>query len=83
MEPEAQEVPKDDTPELIPVVRRSQILRTQTKQSYVQSMSGTKYEAIMAQLEQHGTLHPDAHMLFNQSPEEKPTIVSVIMTQLS
>ena len=46
-------------------------------------MSGTKYETIMAQLEQHGKLHPDAHMFLNQALEEKPTIVSVIMTQLS
>ena len=46
-------------------------------------MSGTKYETIMDQLEKHGTLHPDAHMFFNQALEEKPTIVSVIMTQLS
>ena len=46
-------------------------------------MSGTKYETIMAQLEQHGTLHPDAQMFFNQALEEKPTIVSVIMKQLS
>ena len=37
----------------------------------------------MAQLEQHGTLYLDAHMFFNQALEEKPTIVSVIMTQLS
>ena len=46
-------------------------------------MSGTKYETIMAQLEQHVMLHPDAHMFFNQALEEKLTIVSVIMTQLS
>ena len=82
MEPEAQEVPKDDTPEIIPGVRRSHRVRTQTKQSYVPSMSGTKYETIMAQLEQHGTFHPDSHMFFNQALEEKPTIVSVVMTQL-
>ena len=83
VEPEAQEVPKDDTPELIPGVCRSQRVRTQTKQSYVPSISGTKYETIMAQLEQHGTLHPDAHMFFNQALEKEPTIVSVIMIQLS
>ena len=83
VEPEAQEVPKDDTPELIPGVHKSQRVRNQTKQSYVPSMSGTKYETIMAQLEQHRTLHPDAHMLFNQAIEEKTTIVSVIMAQLS
>ena len=35
VEPEAQEVPKYDTPELIPGVRRSHRVRTQTKQSYV------------------------------------------------
>ena len=82
VEPEAQEAPKDDTPELIPGVRISQRVRTQTKQPYVPSMSGTKYETIMDQLEQHGTLHPDTQMFFNQELEEKPTMVSVIMTQL-
>ena len=65
VKPEAQEVLKDDNPELIQVVRRSQRVRTQTKKSYVPSMSGTNYETIMAQLEQNGTMHPDAHMFFN------------------
>ena len=46
-------------------------------------MSCTKYETIISQLEQHGALHPDAHMFFNQALEEKPIILSVIMTQLS
>ena len=50
VEPEAQEAPKDDTPELIPEVCRSYRVRTQTKQSYVPSMGGTKYETIMSQL---------------------------------
>ena len=46
-------------------------------------MSGNKYEAAMAQLEQEVTLHPDAHMLFKKTVEEQPTAVSTIMTQIS
>ena len=63
VEPEAQEVPKDDTPKLIPGVCRSQRVRTQTKQSYVPSMSGTKYETIMAQLFRFVEGSPFPHQL--------------------
>ena len=37
----------------------------------------------MAQLDKIGTLHPDAHLLFNLSVEEQTSVVSEIMTQLS
>ena len=46
-------------------------------------MSGKTYEKVMVQLDKIGTLHPDAHMLFNLSVEEKPPFISSIMTQLS
>ena len=46
-------------------------------------MSGKTYEKLMAQLDKLGTLHPDAHLLFNLSVEEQPSVVSAIMTQLS
>ena len=79
VEPESQE--QDPAP--ITGVRRSTRNRVQMKQPYITSMSGNKYEAAMAQLEQEGTLHPDAHMLFQQTAKEQPTAVSTIMTQLS
>ena len=46
-------------------------------------MTGKIYEKVMAQLENQGTLHPDAHLLFNLAVEEQPSVVSAIMTQLS
>ena len=66
VEPESQE--QDPAP--ITGVRRSTRNRVQTKQPYIPSMSGNKYEAAVAQLEQEGTLHPDAHMLFQQTAKE-------------
>ena len=46
-------------------------------------MSGKTYLKVMDQLDKQGTLHPDAHLLFNLSVEEQTSIVSEIMTQLS
>ena len=46
-------------------------------------MSGNIYEKVMAQLYKQGTLHPEAHMLFNLSVEEQPAVVSEKMTQIS
>ena len=48
-------------------------------------MSGSKYDVIAAQLDQHGALlHPDAYMSFCQDMiEEAPDVVTAIMTQLS
>ena len=37
----------------------------------------------MPQMDKIGTLHQDAHLLFNLSVEEQPSAVSEIMTQLS
>ena len=45
-------------------------------------MSGKTYEKVMAQLDKQETLHPYANMLFNLSVEERPSVVSEIMTQL-
>ena len=64
-------------------VRRSTGSKVQLKKVYVPSMSGKKYEKVMAQLDKLGTLHADAHLLFNLSVEEPPSVVSAIMTQLS
>ena len=45
-------------------------------------MKGNTYEKVIAQLDKQGTLHLDAHMLFNLAVEEQPSVVSKIMTQL-
>ena len=36
----------------------------------------------MAQLEDHGALHPDAHMFFMKKKEEHSDTVTAIITQL-
>ena len=64
-------------------MRRSTGSKVQFKKEYVTSMSGKTYEKVMTQLDKLGTLHADAHMLFNLSVEEQPSVVSAIMTQLS
>ena len=46
-------------------------------------MTVKTYDKVMAQLDKLGTLHTDAHLLFNLSVEEQPSVVSAIMTQLS
>ena len=46
-------------------------------------MSGKTYQKVMAQLDNQGTLHSDAHLLFNLAVEENPSVVSAITTQLS
>ena len=45
-------------------------------------MSGTTYEKVMAQMDKLGTLHSEAHLLFNLSVEKQPSVVSAITTQL-
>ena len=46
-------------------------------------MTGSKYDVDVAQLEDHGALHPDSHMLFMKIQEEQPDIIAAIITQLS
>ena len=46
-------------------------------------MRGSKYAIDVAQLEYHGALHLDAHMLFMKIQEEHPDVIKAIMTQLS
>ena len=50
-------------------VRRSTGSKIQFKEEYVPSISGKTYEKVMSQLDKLGTLHTDAHMLFNLSVE--------------
>ncbi len=85
VEPEAPEnleqgVQEND--EQLPGVRRSTRTKAAPK-DYVPSMGGTKYETVMTQLEQEGTLHPDAHLFFNEAQVEEPAVIIAIMTQLS
>ena len=46
-------------------------------------MSGNKYDVVATQFVESGTLHPDAHMFFNNMSVKLPDVVAVIMTQLS
>jgi hypothetical protein len=91
-EPEAQQLDPVEIPGVIPGVpeveapelRRLSRVKFQTKEPYVPSMSGTKYAVAVAQLEDHGALHPDAHMMFYPSMvDNQPDVVSAIMAQLS
>jgi hypothetical protein len=70
-------------PDETPGVRRSTRVRVQAKQAYEPSMTGSKYDIAMAQLQNEGVLHPDSHMMFFQAAEEQPDVVAAIMTQLS
>ena len=45
-------------------------------------MIGSKYTISVSQLEDHGALHPDTHMLFMKMKEEHSDIITVIMAQL-
>ena len=46
-------------------------------------MTGSKCAIAMDQLEDHGALRLDAHIFFTKMQEEKPYIITWIMTQLS
>ena len=86
-EPEAQApepVPGVVPPHPIPGVRKSARVKFQTRESYVPSLTGSKYALAVTQLEQHGALHPDSHMAFVQEAiADTPDVVAAIMTQLS
>ena len=63
-------------------VRISTRSKVRFKEEYVPSMTVKTYEKVIAQLDKQGTLHTDAHLLFNLSVEEHPSVVSAIMTQI-
>ena len=46
-------------------------------------MTGSKYVVDLYQLEDHGALHPDAHILSMKMQEEQPDVITAIMAQLS
>ena len=64
-------------------VRRSTRVKFQTREPYVPSFSGSRYSVAVAQLENHGALHPDLHLAFFQHMQEKqPDVVDAILTRL-
>jgi hypothetical protein len=72
------------TPEPAPVLRRSTRVRTQAKEAYTPSMTGSKYSYALTQLEAQGVLNPDAHMFVQEGfYQAEPDVVAAIMTQLS
>ena len=53
------------------------------KKYYTLSMIGSKYAVAMAQMENKGALHMYAQILFIKIQEEKPDVITDIMTQIS
>jgi Reverse transcriptase (RNA-dependent DNA polymerase) len=65
-------------------VRRSTRTRTATTKPYEPSFTGKKYATALAQVREQGILHPNTHLLFNQTIQDsRPEIVAIILTQLS
>jgi hypothetical protein len=65
-------------------LRRSNRVRTQAKQAYTPSITGSKYSHAVTQLETQGVLNPDAHMFVQEDfYQAEPDVVEAIMTQLS
>ena len=62
---------------------KSSRVKFQMKQYYIRSMTGSKYAVYLYQLEDHGALHPDAHIVSMKMQEEQPDIITEIMAQIS
>jgi hypothetical protein len=72
------------TPAHAPGLCRSTRVKTQAKQAYTPSMTGSKYSYAVTQLETQGVLNPDAHMFVQEDfYQAEPDVVAAIMTQLS
>ena len=71
-----------ERPNEIPGVCKSSRVKFQMKQYYIRSMTGYKYAVYLYQLEDHGALHPDAHILSMKMQEEQPDVITAIMAQL-
>jgi hypothetical protein len=69
--PQESASPATPTPVLLPdhapVLRISTQVRTQAKQAYTPSMTGSKYFYAVTQLESQGVLNPDAHMFVQEA----------------
>jgi hypothetical protein len=72
------------TPSYAEGLPRSNRVRTQVKQAYTLSMTGSNYSYAVTQLETQGVLNPDAHMFVQEDfYQAEPDVVAAIMTQLS
>ena len=78
-----QEYMQPEHPNEIPGVCKSSRVKFQMKQYCIRSMTGSKYAVDLYQLEDHGALHPDAHILSMKMQEEQPDVITAIMAQLS
>ena len=65
-----QEYMQPELPNELPGVRKYSRVKFQAKQDYIPITTDSKYAVAVSQLEDHGSLHPDAHMLFMQTQEE-------------
>jgi hypothetical protein len=67
-----------------PGLRRSTRVRTQAKQAYTPSMTGSKYSYAVTQPETQGVLNPNGHMFVQENfYQAEPDVLADIMTQLS
>ena len=57
-----QEYMQPEHPNKIPGVCKSSRVKFQMKQEHIHSITGSKYDVDVYQLEDHGALHPDAHI---------------------
>jgi hypothetical protein len=72
------------TPANAPGLRISTRVRTQAKQAYTPSITGSNYSYAVTQLYTQGVLNPDAHMYVQEDfYQADPDVVAAIMTQLS
>ena len=78
-----QEYMQQELPNEIPEVCKSSRLKFQMKQDYIPSMTGSRYAVDMYQLEDHRSIHPDAHILSMKMQEEQTDVITAIMAQLS
>ena len=73
---------KPEHPKEIPGVRKPSRGKFQTKKYYIPIITRCKYAVAVAQLEDHESLHPDAHMFFMKVQEEQPDTKKAVITQL-
>jgi hypothetical protein len=83
--PQEAAAPEMPTPVAItahaPGIRRSTRVRTQAKDAYTPSMTGSKYSYAVTQLETKVVLNPDAHMFVQEDfYQSEPNVLAAIMT---
>ena len=60
---------KTEPPKEIPGVRKSSRIKFQMKKDYIPSMTGSKYDVGVTQLEDHGAIHLYSQMFFMKIQE--------------